>query len=89
MIKLAIHITVFAHFFSPDLYISSLDSNSLKGASSMEEHLLYKQEVGGSIPSCPDIHMEWQRSIFGDEALLTITNELMVTFFDPHQNMKW
>ena len=26
---------------------------SLKGASSMEEHLLYKQEDGGSIPSCP------------------------------------
>ena len=63
--------------------------NSLKGASSMEEHLLYKLEVGGSIPSCPDIHMEWRRSIFGDESLLTITNELMVTFFDPHQNMKW
>ena len=34
-------------------------SNSLKGASSMEEHLLYKQEVGGSIPSCPKIHKEW------------------------------
>ena len=26
---------------------------SLKGASSMEEHLLYKQEDGGLIPSCP------------------------------------
>ena len=59
MINLEIHITVFAHFFSPDLYIFSLDSNSLKVASSMEEHLLYKQEVGGLIPSCPDIHMEW------------------------------
>ena len=25
---------------------------SLKGASSMEEHLLYKEEDGGLIPSC-------------------------------------
>ncbi|GLJ06958.1 hypothetical protein SUGI_0053820 [Cryptomeria japonica] len=25
------------------------------GASSMEEHLLYKQEDGGSIPSCPNM----------------------------------
>ena len=33
----------------------------------MEEHLLYKQEVGGSIPSCSDIDMKWRRSIFGDE----------------------
>ena len=33
----------------------------------MEKHLLYKQEAGGSIPSCPDIHREWQQSIFGDE----------------------
>ena len=32
----------------------------------MEEHLLYKQEVGGLIPSCPDIHMEWKRLFFGD-----------------------
>ena len=32
----------------------------------MEEHLLYKQEVGGSTPSCPDIHMEWRRLVFGD-----------------------
>ena len=32
----------------------------------MEEHLLYKEEVGGSIPLCPDIHMEWQRLVFGD-----------------------
>ena len=28
---------------------------SLKGTSSMEEHLLYKQEDGGSIPSCPNM----------------------------------
>ena len=42
----------------------------------MEEHLLYKQEVGGSIPSCPDIHMEWRKSILVTEALLIITNEL-------------
>ena len=33
----------------------------------MEEHLLYKQEVGGSIPSCLDINREWQRSFFGDK----------------------
>ena len=32
----------------------------------MEEHLLYKQEVGGSIPSCPDIHKELRQSVFGD-----------------------
>ena len=32
----------------------------------MEEHLIYKQEVGGSIPSYPDIHREWRRSVFGD-----------------------
>ena len=32
----------------------------------MEEHLFYKQEVGGSILSCPDIHREWQRSVFGN-----------------------
>ena len=40
----------------------------------MEEHLLYKKEVSGSIPSCPDIHREWRRSIFGDRC-----------FFDHHQ----
>ena len=33
----------------------------------MEEHLLHKKEVGGSIPSCPDINREWQRSVFGGE----------------------
>ncbi len=32
----------------------------------MEENLLYKQEVGGSIPSCLDIHMEWWLLVFGD-----------------------
>ena len=32
----------------------------------MEEHLLYKQEVGGSIPSCLNIHREWRRSFFSD-----------------------
>ena len=32
----------------------------------MEEHMLYKQEVGGLIPSWPDIHMEWRWSIIGD-----------------------
>ena len=32
----------------------------------MEEHMVYKKEVGGSITSCPDIHREWQRSVFGD-----------------------
>jgi hypothetical protein len=31
-------------------------SNVLKGASSMEEHLPYKQGVGGSIPPCPNIN---------------------------------
>ena len=55
----------------------------------MEEHLLYRQEVGGSIPSYLDIHMEWWRSILVMEAILIITNELMVTFFDPHQSLKW
>ena len=48
-----IHLCIFATLGA----ISSLKSNSLKGASSMEEHFLYKQEVGGSIPSCPDIHI--------------------------------
>jgi hypothetical protein len=33
-----------------------LFSNFLKGASSMEEHLPHKQEVGGSIPPCPNIN---------------------------------
>ena len=55
----------------------------------MEEHLLYMQEVGGSIPSCLDIRMESRRLVFVTNVLLTITNELMVTFSDPHQNMKW
>ena len=32
----------------------------------MEEHMLYNQEVGGLIPSCPDIHMEWWQLVFGD-----------------------
>ena len=40
----------------------------------MEEHLLYKQEVGGSIPSFPNIHREWGRSVFGDG-----------WYFDHHQ----
>ena len=40
----------------------------------MEERLLYKKEVGGSIPLFLDIHIEWQRSIFGD-----------VGSFDHHQ----
>ena len=55
----------------------------------MEEHLLYKEEVGGSIPSCPDIHWNGDDHFLMTEALLPIINELMVTFFDPHQNMKW
>ena len=42
----------------------------------MEEHLLYKKEVGGSIPSCLDIYVEWWRPIFGNEGSLTITNKL-------------
>jgi len=33
--------------------------NSLKGANSMEEHLLYKHEASGSTPSFSNIHMEW------------------------------
>ena len=51
----------------------------------MEEHLLYKQEVGGSIPSCPEIHMEWRRSIFGDRGSFDHHQWALVTFFDPHQ----
>lgn len=33
----------------------------------MEKHLIYKKEVGGSNTSCPNIHMEWRWSIFGDK----------------------
>ena len=50
----------------------------------MEEHLLYK-EFGGLIPSCPDIHMEWQRSIFGDGGSFDHHQWALMTFFDPHQ----
>ena len=32
----------------------------------MEEHMPYKKDVGGSIPSCPDIHREWRWSFFSD-----------------------
>ena len=51
----------------------------------MEEHLLYKQEVGGSIPSCLDIHMEWRWSIFGDKGSFDHHQWALVTFFNPHQ----
>ena len=34
----------------------------LKGASSMEERLPYKQEVGGSIPPCPDDIIIWLKT---------------------------
>ena len=54
----------------------------------MEEHLLYKQEVGGSIPSCSDIHMEWRRSIFGDGGSFDHHQWALVTFFDPHQKFE-
>jgi hypothetical protein len=40
-----------------------LFSYVLKGASSMEEHLPYKKEVGGLIPLCPTIKKEVGGSI--------------------------
>ena len=51
----------------------------------MEEHLLYKQEICGSIPSCSDIHMEWRWSIFGDGGSFDDHQWALVTFFDPHR----
>lgn len=53
----------------------------------MEENLLYEQEVGGSIPSFPDIHMEWWRSILGDRGSFYHHQWDLVTFFDP--NLKY
>lgn len=51
----------------------------------MEKHLLYKEDVGGLIPLCPNIHMEWRRSIFANEGSFDHHEWALVTFFDPRQ----
>ena len=51
------------HVFKINAYICNFKGchnsshSSLKCVSSMEEYLSYKQEVGGLIPSFPDIHI--------------------------------
>ena len=60
-----------------------LKSNHLKGTISMEENLIYKHEVGGSILSCFDIVMEWWKLVFGDRDSFDHRQRAYGGFFQP------